>query len=293
MLILDGGGTAEAKGEKKETVFACPAYSAYPPYQTAEERTRIAMNIAVANRLVQLRNQRGWTQEELAEKLNVSRQAVSKWERAESSPDTENLIALSALYGVSLDTLLGTGFAAENGMPPVSPQEEPSPPDGQPAETGIVHGDAEDRVLAVLLDDEDYAVLESVQELGDDPPEFVRPGGRSAEWAMNQFPYPVFLALLYVCLGFAGGWWHPAWLLFLTIPIYYLIGQGIDKAREATGIWGRIHAFLLANGLFPVLIAALYLTMGVLWGVWHPGWCIFLLIPLFYCIPEPRKFTDS
>ena len=38
--------------------------------------------------------------------LGVSRQAVSKWERSESSPDTDNLIALAALYGVSLDELL-------------------------------------------------------------------------------------------------------------------------------------------------------------------------------------------
>ena len=42
----------------------------------------------------------------LAAKLGVSRQAVSKWERAESSPDTDNLLALARLYGVSLDALL-------------------------------------------------------------------------------------------------------------------------------------------------------------------------------------------
>ena len=48
----------------------------------------------------------GLSQEALAEKLGVSRQAVSKWERSESSPDTDNLIALAKLYGVSLDELL-------------------------------------------------------------------------------------------------------------------------------------------------------------------------------------------
>lgn len=64
------------------------------------------MNIEIANRLVQLRKEQGYSQEELAQKLGISRQAISKWERAESSPDTNNLIALSKLYGVSLDTLL-------------------------------------------------------------------------------------------------------------------------------------------------------------------------------------------
>ena len=45
---------------------------------------------------------------ELAAQLGLSRQAVSKWERAEASPDTDNLIMLSRVYGVSLDELLKT-----------------------------------------------------------------------------------------------------------------------------------------------------------------------------------------
>ena len=64
------------------------------------------MNVDMAKRLADRRRQAGLTQEGLAEKLNVTRQAVSKWERSESSPDTDNLIALAALYDVSLDKLL-------------------------------------------------------------------------------------------------------------------------------------------------------------------------------------------
>lgn len=64
------------------------------------------MNVDIAYRLSRLRRDRGYSQEKLAEKLGVSRQAVSKWERAESSPDTDNLIALADIYGMSLDELL-------------------------------------------------------------------------------------------------------------------------------------------------------------------------------------------
>lgn len=64
------------------------------------------MNVETANKLVKLRKQLGLSQEELAEKIGVSRQAVSKWERAESSPDTDNLIALSKIYNVSIDEML-------------------------------------------------------------------------------------------------------------------------------------------------------------------------------------------
>ena len=64
------------------------------------------MNLEIASRLVALRKENNLSQEALAEKLGISRQAVSKWERAEASPDTDNLIALAKLYHVSLDELL-------------------------------------------------------------------------------------------------------------------------------------------------------------------------------------------
>lgn len=66
------------------------------------------MNIQIADRLIQLRKNHGFSQEALAEKLGISRQAVSKWERAEASPDTDNLIALAEIYGMTLDQLLDT-----------------------------------------------------------------------------------------------------------------------------------------------------------------------------------------
>ena len=64
------------------------------------------MDKEIARRLAAQRKQAGLSQEALADKLGVSRQAVSKWERAESLPDTGNLIALAAIYGLTLDELL-------------------------------------------------------------------------------------------------------------------------------------------------------------------------------------------
>lgn len=64
------------------------------------------MDAQIANRLADLRRKAGLSQEALAAKLGVSRQAVSKWERSEASPDTNNLIALASLYSVTLDELL-------------------------------------------------------------------------------------------------------------------------------------------------------------------------------------------
>ena len=60
----------------------------------------------LADKIILQRKRAGWSQEELAERMNVSRQAVSKWESAQSSPDLEKLVQLSELFGVTTDELL-------------------------------------------------------------------------------------------------------------------------------------------------------------------------------------------
>ncbi len=60
----------------------------------------------LADKILELRKQNGWSQEELAEKVNVSRQSISKWEGAQSIPDVDKLMALSEIFGVSVDYLL-------------------------------------------------------------------------------------------------------------------------------------------------------------------------------------------
>ncbi len=61
--------------------------------------------MTIGNRIGELRKQKNFSQEYLAEKLDVSRQAVSKWEQDKSSPDTQNLIALAEILGVSVEYL--------------------------------------------------------------------------------------------------------------------------------------------------------------------------------------------
>ena len=59
-----------------------------------------------ADKLILLRKKAGWSQEELADQMNVTRQSVSKWEGAQSVPDLEKMLRLSELFGVSTDYLL-------------------------------------------------------------------------------------------------------------------------------------------------------------------------------------------
>ena len=69
--------------------------------------------MTLCEKLTQARKAAGLTQADVAAKLNVSRQAVSRWESGQSKPSTEKLLALGALYGVSIDQLLNAGNSEE------------------------------------------------------------------------------------------------------------------------------------------------------------------------------------
>lgn len=63
-------------------------------------------NMILADKIIAERKKKGWTQEELAEMLGVTRQSVSKWEGAQSAPDLERILKMSKIFGVSTDYLL-------------------------------------------------------------------------------------------------------------------------------------------------------------------------------------------
>ena len=62
---------------------------------------------SVGKTIATLRKEKGWSQEDLALQMGVSRQSVSKWESMSSLPDLDKIIKLSNLFGVSTDYLLG------------------------------------------------------------------------------------------------------------------------------------------------------------------------------------------
>ena len=76
-----------------------------------------------SDKLIALRRKAGWSQEELAERLNVSRQSVSKWESAQSMPDIDKIVQLSSLFSVTTDYLLKDG----QDDPQPAAAETPSP----------------------------------------------------------------------------------------------------------------------------------------------------------------------
>lgn len=201
------------------------------------------MNIETANRLVQHRKARGLSQEALADSLGLSRQAVSKWERAEASPDTDNLLALARLYGVSLDELLGNTPTVQ---PAPTPTLEPATPfaDYQQAPRPAF-GNTFDQELEQRIEQELVEVVSVSEKEREEQPgvlDRLSPGARKLLGLLGMgaflifflicgflsllFPsigdlYPVICTAIYLVGGFVFDWWHPGWLVYITIPFFY------------------------------------------------------------------------
>ena len=249
------------------------------------------MNIEIANRLVTLRKRNSLSQEALAEKLGISRQAVSKWERAETSPDTDNLILLSRIYGISMDELLSTEDEIpvsymdmeEEKLPEKEIREEEGEilsPEKEPDEyvhiglSGIHCKDKDSEVhvgwkgIHVIEKDKDEVHLDSngiyVNGKRYDS-HFFR------EWAGVEFPFTLLVIAAFIAIGVLTGAWHPAWVIFFTIPLFH---SCVEAFRRKDMGWFA----------FPVLIMMIYLLLGIFKSLWHPGWLLFLTVPVYYAI---------
>ncbi len=87
----------------------------------------------------------------------------------------------------------------------------------------------------------------------------------------NRIPYPLVALAIFLVIGFTTGAWHPAWAIFLSIPVYYSLGSSIFRRSLA-----------LFN--YPCIVIGLYVVLGFICDLWSPGWLLFLTIPLYYLI---------
>ncbi|MBO4478830.1 MAG: helix-turn-helix transcriptional regulator [Clostridia bacterium] len=227
------------------------------------------MNQKTADRLVELRKNAGYSQEELADTIGVSRQAVSKWERCESSPDTDNLIELARLYKVSLDELInGTD------LPPKAPRTE---------ETEQVAADTdafvwEDDGITVAIKEKEVSVKNEDGEEKTYDAEYLRKKDLKEKRVNTTVSSLVALLAVvgYLLLGFcvkSGKGWTCGWPLFLAIPVASSIVSFIFYKRIA-----------LLN--YPCVVVGIYCFVGMYCGIWHPTWVMFITIPVFYIIAE-------
>ena len=236
------------------------------------------MTIEIADRLIKLRKQNGLSQEELADKLGLSRQAVSKWERAEASPDTDNLICLAKLYGISLDELLKTDDDVETIVEEqVKKEEEPK----QEKKEGVHVTD--DGVF--VTDDEGQTV-----EVVDGHVRFTDKDGKEVKCHEFRKSHSKAMSILatvegclfllsivaYILLGTLLNMWGNGWVVFFIPEILCSIARAVIKKNpnQVNMPFISVFAFFFVCMVLP----------GQSANLWHPMWIVFLSIPVYYTL---------
>lgn len=200
------------------------------------------MNIKLADRLVALRKENGYSQEVLAEKLGLSRQSISKWERAEASPDTDNLIALAQVYNMTLDELLGNGESA--------PKKETKVKEKTPMTNSQIRGKKLMKIMPIIS----IAVV-AVYVLVGFAAKIWHPtwmmfllipllltvaisllAGKTKRITALMLTSSVSLlaVIVYLFAGLVFQMWAVAWIVFLAIPVYAYAAFLFTKGKAKT-----------------------------------------------------------
>jgi transcriptional regulator with XRE-family HTH domain len=160
-------------------------------------------------KIQKLRKDQGLSQEQLAEQLHVTRQAVSKWETGEGLPDIENILQLSELFGVSVDYLLKN----------------------QPTAQGETN--------------EDLALAEALEQAPDTKVRghFTFDGAEGIKGAI--FPLAI---LVYLVMGFYFDLWHPGWMIFVLAALLSGFFSYIKAGRFNMSIYTLATVAFLAIG---------------------------------------------
>ena len=177
--------------------------------------------MTIGEKIQTLRKQNGYSQEQLAEKITISRQAVSKWELGESIPDIENIVQLSKVFDVSTDYLLKNDTSRDASQDEVKPK---------PA-----------------VRDQKRDESDEWDEWDDDDEDEDEPDTIVGVLSENRY---IIAAVIYFIAGFVWNLWHVAWIVFLlatfvpftsrsphkyvfavAVVIYFIMGFGFS-------LWG-------------------------------------------------------
>ncbi len=284
------------------------------------------MNIETANRLLQYRKQHNLSQEELAEKIGVSRQAVSKWERSEASPDTDNLISLAGVYGASPDELLkgkqeSSDHAEDNTESAAETVEPESSDEAADEQTNFVR---EDRVsfkngIHVDSKDGDHVHINRKNGINVDSKDgnkvhvgwdgiHVEENGKERVYTDENGHVMVDEKLK---TTYSESPRHKAFnrFPFWAIALAAFLAWGFSGVLFGWSLswicflsipiyYSVVDAIFKRNPshfAFPVLCAAAYIIFGYfnVCGGWAYGWIVFLAIPVYYIICSIIKPKES
>lgn len=205
--------------------------------------------MTIGEKLKELRIKNKMSQDELAIKLGVTRQAVSKREQNLALPDTNNLISIAKIFNVKLDELVNYNTELSNDNTNIGNIKiNDNSNNNNETKLDINENKEKEDIKNTPI----YKILSSLTILiclvlfilvG-----MYAPNGWNYSWIIwllaptflslfesikrkkvSLFLFPMLITAIYLFIGMYFRVWHPYWLLFLLVPIYYLIAEGIDK----------------------------------------------------------------
>lgn len=187
----------------------------------------------VASILQQLRKRHGYTQSDLADKLGVSFQAVSKWERGENLPDAYTLVALADIYHVTVDEILRGRLQDKK-----------------------LQSKLQTRKMILFLTGLMILLLSPI-----------------SIFLYGYMEYEQYVPVILICAAIAV-----PLIIYSTVSTEQLVGSTMkdleQKKREEI-----IYTFA----------AGLFLVLGFIWGLWHPGWIVFIFAYVATLVFQTKK----
>ena len=280
------------------------------------------MTIELANRLVEFRKKFGFSQEELANKLKVSRQSISNWESGEVTPSIDYLKELAIIYGVSLDDLVSSEKSVEEvlnkkGKSADQTTDNKNASNSNSTKTnfktnGFYVKDGENTVNisrdGIFVDSEDGEQVR-IDKRGIN----INKGDKETCYERNDSGNYVSFdndiksvtkvyskarnrkKLSNKIEGIITG----CSVLIITV-IYFLLGFLLRNVNGWAVYWtlfilipvpGNLLSAIIrrrfCNAPVPLIITFTYLFLGMRFGLWHPWWLLFLIIPIYYTIFGP------
>ncbi|MBR5419466.1 helix-turn-helix transcriptional regulator [Candidatus Saccharibacteria bacterium] len=199
--------------------------------------------MTLPERLIKLRKNAGLSQEEVADKLEVTRQTVSKWETGQSSPDLDKVLPLCNLYGVTPDELLHDGGSDEA-------DELKAQRDAERAEELLEKSVAKKKTIGILS---------------------------------GVFLYFVAIAFIMVSIPFAGVNPIVAaaiFLLLLGLATLIIIFSAITYRKKRTKKEPKTQGEKLyrsIDGILALVTLTFYLLISFLTGAWHITWIMWII----------------
>lgn len=205
----------------------------------------------IAENITALRQAHGMTQAELAERLNYSDKAVSKWERAESMPDVAVLVSLADVFGVTLDYLVSAEHPVADASEPVpasAPQGEPEKaaepaPENTPAgeKNGYRHG-VIIAVSVLLVWFIALAVFVMISLLAP---------GTNFGWLAFLYAFPI-AAVVWLVLN--SVWFDPRWNYLIVSLLVWSILAAVQLSLSYFGIEARLIYLLGVPGQIVIIL---------------------------------------